>query len=55
MIQRIALNVSNILKEESHLDKVTHAVAGAYAIENIVNELSKAAWTDFQHQLRHEA
>ena len=52
MTNRIALNVSNILKEESHLDKVTHAVAGAYAIETMVNELAQAAWKDFQNNIR---
>jgi methylmalonyl-CoA mutase len=51
MIQRIALNVSNILKEESHLDKVANPLAGSYAIENLVHELSKAAWKDFQNHL----
>ena len=52
MTNRIALNVSNILKEESHLDKVTHAVAGAYAIEDMVNQLAEASWKDFQKNLR---
>jgi len=52
MTNRIALNVSNILKEESHLDKVTHAVAGAYAIEIMVNESTQASWKAFQHNIR---
>ena len=52
MTNRIALNVSNILKEESHLDKVTHAVAGAYAVENMVNQLAQASWKDFQKNIR---
>jgi methylmalonyl-CoA mutase len=52
MTNRIAVNVSNILKEEAHLDKVTHAVAGAYAIETMVNELAQEAWKVFQHNIR---
>ncbi len=52
MSQRVALNVSNILKEESHIDKVADPLAGSYAIENFVYELSKAAWKDFQNNLQ---
>lgn len=52
MMRRMARNVSNILKEESHLDKVADAMAGAYAVENMVHELSQAAWKDFQNKLR---
>jgi methylmalonyl-CoA mutase len=51
VMHRVALHVSNILKEESHLDKVADAVAGAYAIENMVKEFSKAAWGDFQNNV----
>jgi methylmalonyl-CoA mutase len=51
MTDRVALNVSNILKVESHFDKVSDPLAGSYAIEKMVHELSQAAWTDFQkHQ-----
>ena len=52
MTNRIALNVSNILKEESDLDKVTNAAAGAYTIETMVNELARASWKVFQHNIR---
>jgi methylmalonyl-CoA mutase len=51
MTQRIALHVANILKEESHLDQVTNAVAGAYAIESMINELAQSAWNDFQKKM----
>jgi methylmalonyl-CoA mutase len=50
MTDRVALNVSNILKEESHFDKVADPLAGSYAVEKMVHELSQAAWTDFQKQ-----
>ena len=49
---RIARNVSNILREESHLSKVADPTAGAYAVENVVNKLAIAAWTDFQHNAK---
>jgi methylmalonyl-CoA mutase len=52
MTNRVAIHVSNILKEESHLDKVSNAAAGAYAIEKIVVELAQAAWTDFQNKMQ---
>jgi methylmalonyl-CoA mutase len=52
MQQRIALNVSNILKEESHIDKVSNPLSGAYAIETMVSEISQAAWKQFQTKVR---
>jgi len=51
VMHRAALHVSNILKEESHFDKVADTVAGAYAIEHMVSEFSKAAWSDFQNNV----
>ena len=54
MTDRVALNVSNILKEESHLGKVADPVAGSYVIEKMVHEFSQAAWIDFQKS-NHEA
>ncbi len=49
---RISRNVCNILREESHLTKVADPTAGAYAVESVVNELSIAAWRDFQHNVK---
>ncbi len=40
---RIARNVQNILKEESHFDKVADPGAGSYYIENLTNSLMEAA------------
>lgn len=48
MMTRIGLNVSNICKEESHLDKVADAVAGSYALECMSKNLAAAAWKHFQ-------
>jgi methylmalonyl-CoA mutase len=50
-MERIARNVSNILREESHLGKVADPTAGAYALENFVDGLAIAAWKDFQHNV----
>lgn len=50
---RIARNVSNILREESHLDKVADPTAGAYAIESMIDQLAAAAWEDFQRNVTH--
>jgi methylmalonyl-CoA mutase len=48
MMNRIARNVSNILRDESHLNKVADAVAGSYAVDNLVNEIAQKAWAEFQ-------
>lgn len=48
MTDRVALNVSNILSAEAHLDKVADPLAGSYAIEMMVNDFSQAAWREFQ-------
>lgn len=44
---RIARNVQNILKEESHFDKVVDPAAGSYYIENLTNSIADSAWTLF--------
>ena len=48
MMTRIARNVSNLLREESHLDKVADPTAGAYAIERMTHEFAQRAWKIFQ-------
>jgi methylmalonyl-CoA mutase len=48
MMERIARNVSTILREESHLNKVADPVSGAYGIDTMVDTLAKSAWTLFQ-------
>lgn len=45
--ERIARNISIILKEEAHLDKVADPAAGSYYVENLTLELIDAAWTLF--------
>ena len=46
--RRIARNISNILKDEAYLDKVADPAAGSYYLENLTNELAKAAWALFK-------
>jgi methylmalonyl-CoA mutase len=43
-MNRIARNVSGILREESHLSKVSDPVAGSYYIDHLTHSLAEAAW-----------
>lgn len=45
---RIARNISNLMKEESYLSKVQDPSAGSYYIERLTTDLAKEAWTQFQ-------
>jgi len=51
MQRRIARNVSNVLKEESYLNKVAEPAAGSYYLEHLTDVLIKAVWTNFQSHL----
>ncbi len=44
---RIARNVSVLLREESYLDKVADPSAGSYYIENLTHQLTESAWILF--------
>ncbi|WP_247231766.1 methylmalonyl-CoA mutase family protein [Telluribacter sp. SYSU D00476] len=46
--ERIARNVSLILKEEGYMDKVADPAAGAHFIETLTLQLADEAWTLFQ-------
>jgi methylmalonyl-CoA mutase len=50
MMTRIARNVSNLVREEAHFDKVSDPVAGAYAIDAMVISFAKEAWKIFQQK-----
>jgi methylmalonyl-CoA mutase len=52
LMERMARNVSLILREESHLNKVADPVAGSYAIETLTHELAREAWQRFQSATR---
>jgi methylmalonyl-CoA mutase len=43
-MNRIARNVSNILREEGYIGKVADPVAGMYAINAMVHHLAEACW-----------
>ncbi len=45
--RRIARNVSLLLAEESHLDKVADPSAGSYYIETLTHQLVESAWALF--------
>ncbi|UXX78042.1 methylmalonyl-CoA mutase family protein [Reichenbachiella carrageenanivorans] len=45
---RIARNISNLMKEESLLDKVTDPAAGSYYLDYLTDLLSQQAWNTFQ-------
>lgn len=45
---RIARNISAILREESHVDKVADPMAGSYVLDVMVNDLARKAWSLFQ-------
>jgi methylmalonyl-CoA mutase len=46
--RRIARNTQLLLSEESHLDKVADPTAGSGAVENLTDELCRAAWALLQ-------
>lgn len=51
MMARVARNVSNILREESHLSKVADPVAGSYFIENLTRQLADASWESIRKDI----
>jgi methylmalonyl-CoA mutase len=44
----MAVNTQNILREESHLDRVRDPAAGSYFVERLTHDLAAAAWERFQ-------
>src|SRR3989338_8103845 len=46
--ERMALNISSILKEESFLDKVIDPLGGSYSLETITQKIGEKAWAYFQ-------
>ncbi len=47
LAKRMALNIPNIVLEESYFDKVIDPYAGSYAVEAITNEMATQAWDQF--------
>jgi methylmalonyl-CoA mutase len=48
LAERMALNISSILKEESYFDKVIDPLGGSYSIEELSKIIGEKAWTFFQ-------
>jgi methylmalonyl-CoA mutase len=46
--QRMATNISLLLKEESYLDKVIDPAGGSYALDDLTNAIAERAWASFQ-------
>ena len=44
LANRIARNVSNLLREESYLDKILDPSAGSYYIEQLTDKIAETAW-----------
>jgi methylmalonyl-CoA mutase len=49
---RIARNVSSLLREESHLGKVSDPVAGSYYVESLTDQLASETWNKFRERTR---
>jgi len=49
---RIARNVLNILREESHLNQTADPIAGSYYLESLIDQLAKTSWTKFQQKVK---
>lgn len=50
--ERIARNVSNVLREESYLDKVADPSSGSYYIETLTNQIAENSWQECQKLLK---
>jgi methylmalonyl-CoA mutase len=51
-MNRIARNVSSIIREEAHIDRVSDPLAGAYTVDKMVDTIAEAAWLDFKLKIR---
>ena len=49
---RMALNVSSILREESYLSKVADPTAGSYYLDALITALSEKVWQNFQTNMK---
>ncbi len=51
MMVRVARNISNLLREESHFSKVADPVAGSYFVEDLSRQLAESAWRNIKPNL----
>jgi methylmalonyl-CoA mutase len=54
VMDRIATNVSNILREESYFNKVADPLAGSYVIAQMTDTLARQAWSHFQNLMKND-
>ena len=52
---RLSRNISHILVEETFLGNVADPLAGAYAIDAMVDAIARKAWESFQTKWKHHA
>lgn len=52
--ERMALNISNILKEESYFDAVIDPLGGSYSVESSTEAIARKAWSKFQELEKNE-
>ena len=52
MMNRISRNVSSILREESQFNKVADPLAGAFAVDVMVDTFAREAWKSFQSKVK---
>ncbi|MBX2967574.1 MAG: hypothetical protein KF845_15640 [Cyclobacteriaceae bacterium] len=46
-LARIAINVSHVLREESHIGKVADPTAGSFYLEQLIQQLTERSWKKF--------
>ncbi|MDG1427621.1 MAG: methylmalonyl-CoA mutase family protein [Crocinitomicaceae bacterium] len=49
LAQRMALNISLVLREESYFGMVVDPLGGSYTIEQLTSMIGEKAWNEFQH------
>jgi methylmalonyl-CoA mutase len=47
-MERLARNISSLLREESYLAEVADPTAGSYYLERLADDIARSAWTKFQ-------
>lgn len=52
--ERMALNISNILREESYFDAVIDPLGGSYSVESATEKIARKAWSKFQELEQNE-
>lgn len=52
--ERMALNISNILKEESYFDAVIDPLGGSYSVESSTEAIARKSWSKFQELEKNE-